>query len=74
MYMFTNSLINSNNLEAAADFINFMSLFWGLWIYLMTNKDVLWSKCLLLKKFRNKVALIGWAIYITAKGVYFDIF
>ena len=27
MYMFTNSLINSNSLGAAADFINFMSLF-----------------------------------------------
>ena len=74
MYMLTNSLINSNSLGAAADFINFMSLFWVLWIYLMTNKDVLWSKRLLLKKFRNKGALIGWATYITAKGLYFDIF
>ena len=27
MYMFTNILINSNNLGTAAGFINFMSLF-----------------------------------------------
>lgn len=27
MYMFTNTFINSNNLGAGADFINFMSLF-----------------------------------------------
>ena len=74
MYMFTNSLINNNNLGAAAGFINFMSLFWVLWIYLMTNKDVLWSKRLPLNKLRNKRALIGWPIYISARGVYFDIF